>query len=74
MFKSDKVNKKLCISRFFKSDKVNKRLCIGRFLGVIKAIQSCVYFFLSSILIEEVRTKISYFFRKCTLKKTKQKK
>ena len=28
----------------------------------------------SSILIEETRTKTSYFFLKCTLKKTKQKK
>ena len=49
-----------------------KSLCIVEFLGVIKTIKSqqkVMFIFLSSILIEEARTKISYILLKCTLKK-----
>ena len=66
IFWSDKVK--------IKSIKVVSNQCISRFFGVIKSIKVVFTFFFSSILIEEARTKISYFFLKCTLKKRKQEK
>ena len=49
---------KISVSVDFRSDKVSKKLRM---------------FFVKFIVNEETRTKASYFFLKCTLKKTKQK-
>ena len=59
------------IDKIFRSDRINKKLCIEEFLEMIKSIKVVFIFFLSSIVIEGVKKKSVIFFLKYKLKKNK---